>query len=288
MAVAPGQLREPGDADRAVLVVVDQELEQLAALALAFEARDVRLRLLDALVGPPREEARDPRVACRARAAAARRRAPRSGASGFGPVTVSGAGAGTAPMLYTPAVIAVLYDVHGNLAALDAVLEEAHAAGAEQWILGGDYALFGAWPAETVARLRELTPAVWVRGERRPLGGRSRRGRPTTPASRERSPTAAARSATRSPTSSGRCRSRPSWRARGSCTRRRCRTCARSRPSPDPEDAELLDGTTAPAAAVRPHPRAVPPPGRARPTSSSSTPAPSACRSTATHARPTR
>jgi len=67
-------------------------------------------------------------------------------------------------MLYTPAVIAVLYDVHGNLAALDAVLEDAHAAGAEQWVLGGDYALFGAWPAETVARLRELAPAVWVRG----------------------------------------------------------------------------------------------------------------------------
>jgi predicted phosphodiesterase len=61
-------------------------------------------------------------------------------------------------------VIGVLYDVHGNLAALDAVLEDARAAGAEQWILGGDYALFGAWPAETVARLRELEPAVWVRG----------------------------------------------------------------------------------------------------------------------------
>ena len=67
-------------------------------------------------------------------------------------------------MLYTPSVIAVLYDVHGNLAALDAVLEDARGAGAEQWILGGDYALFGGWPAETVARLRELEPAVWVRG----------------------------------------------------------------------------------------------------------------------------
>jgi predicted phosphodiesterase len=67
-------------------------------------------------------------------------------------------------MLYTPAVIGVLYDVHGNLAALDAVLEDARGAGADQWILGGDYALFGGWPAETVARLRELEPAVWVRG----------------------------------------------------------------------------------------------------------------------------
>ncbi len=61
-------------------------------------------------------------------------------------------------------MIAVLYDVHGNLAALDVVLEDARSAGAEQWILGGDYALFGGWPAETVARLRALEPAVWVRG----------------------------------------------------------------------------------------------------------------------------
>jgi predicted phosphodiesterase len=67
-------------------------------------------------------------------------------------------------MLYTLPVIAVLYDVHGNLAALDAVLADARAQGAERWILGGDYALFGGWPAETVARLRELEPAVWVRG----------------------------------------------------------------------------------------------------------------------------
>jgi predicted phosphodiesterase len=67
-------------------------------------------------------------------------------------------------MLYTRRVIAVLYDVHGNLAALDAVLADARAAGAERWVLGGDYALFGGWPADTVARLRELEPAVWVRG----------------------------------------------------------------------------------------------------------------------------
>src|SRR5215218_8725806 len=67
-------------------------------------------------------------------------------------------------MLYTRRVIAVLYDVHGNLAALDAVLEDARAAGAQRWLLGGDYALFGGWPAESVARLRELQPAVWVRG----------------------------------------------------------------------------------------------------------------------------
>ena len=61
-------------------------------------------------------------------------------------------------------MIAVLYDVHGNLGALDAVIADARGAGASQWVLGGDYALFGAWPAETVARLRELEPATWIRG----------------------------------------------------------------------------------------------------------------------------
>ena len=60
-------------------------------------------------------------------------------------------------------MLAVLYDIHGNLPALDAVLEETQLAGADRYLLGGDYALFGAWPAETVARLRELD-ATWIRG----------------------------------------------------------------------------------------------------------------------------
>jgi diadenosine tetraphosphatase ApaH/serine/threonine PP2A family protein phosphatase len=54
--------------------------------------------------------------------------------------------------------------VHGNLPALEAVLEDAHGAGADRWLLGGDYALFGGWPLETVQRLRELEPAQWIRG----------------------------------------------------------------------------------------------------------------------------
>jgi predicted phosphodiesterase len=60
-------------------------------------------------------------------------------------------------------LIALIYDVHGNLPALEAVLEDAREAGAERFLLGGDYALFGAWPAETVARLRDLD-ADWIRG----------------------------------------------------------------------------------------------------------------------------
>ena len=57
-------------------------------------------------------------------------------------------------------VLGLLYDVHGNLLALEAALAECPA---ERFILGGDYAAWGAWPAETVARLRELD-AEWIRG----------------------------------------------------------------------------------------------------------------------------
>jgi predicted phosphodiesterase len=60
--------------------------------------------------------------------------------------------------------LALLYDIHGNLGALDAVLADARQHGASRWLLGGDYALFGAWPAETVARLRGLEGAIWIRG----------------------------------------------------------------------------------------------------------------------------
>jgi diadenosine tetraphosphatase ApaH/serine/threonine PP2A family protein phosphatase len=60
-------------------------------------------------------------------------------------------------------VVGLLYDIHGNLAALEAVLADADAARVRQFVLGGDYALFGPQPAETVARLRELE-ASWIRG----------------------------------------------------------------------------------------------------------------------------
>jgi predicted phosphodiesterase len=61
-------------------------------------------------------------------------------------------------------MLALLFDIHGNLPALEAVLDDARAAGAQRYLLGGDYAVFGGWPAETVARLRELDDATWIRG----------------------------------------------------------------------------------------------------------------------------
>jgi predicted phosphodiesterase len=61
-------------------------------------------------------------------------------------------------------VIAVLYDIHGNLPALEAVLADAVGADVDGFIFGGDYALFGPWPAETLARLRQLEGATFIRG----------------------------------------------------------------------------------------------------------------------------
>ena len=61
-------------------------------------------------------------------------------------------------------MLAVLYDVHGNLAALDAVLDEARAADADRFVLGGDYCIYGPWPRETLERLQSLPEASWIRG----------------------------------------------------------------------------------------------------------------------------
>ena len=60
--------------------------------------------------------------------------------------------------------IAVLYDVHGNLAALEAVLADAELAGATSYLLGGDYASFGPWPRETVELLETLPAVARIRG----------------------------------------------------------------------------------------------------------------------------
>jgi predicted phosphodiesterase len=61
-------------------------------------------------------------------------------------------------------VLGILYDIHGNLPALDRVLEEAAALDIDRWLLGGDYGTPSPWPEETIARLKELSNATWIRG----------------------------------------------------------------------------------------------------------------------------
>jgi putative phosphoesterase len=57
--------------------------------------------------------------------------------------------------------VAALYDIHGNLPALDAVLAEVDA---DVLVIGGDFVL-GPWPAETLERLRALEGDVrFIRG----------------------------------------------------------------------------------------------------------------------------
>src|SRR5438067_12670464 len=61
-------------------------------------------------------------------------------------------------------MLGILYDIHGNLDALNAVLADAADAGVDRWLLGGDYGTPSPHPIETLARLRELPNATWIRG----------------------------------------------------------------------------------------------------------------------------
>ena len=61
-------------------------------------------------------------------------------------------------------MLAILYDIHGNLPALEAAIADAEAAGAHRWLLGGDLAAWSPWPKETLERLRSLPAATWIRG----------------------------------------------------------------------------------------------------------------------------
>jgi putative phosphoesterase len=59
--------------------------------------------------------------------------------------------------------VATLYDIHGNLAALEAVLAEV--PDDATILIGGDVAVAGPQPAETLERLRGLGDrVVWLRG----------------------------------------------------------------------------------------------------------------------------
>ena len=61
-------------------------------------------------------------------------------------------------------MIAALYDIHGNLPALEAVLAELHAEPPEAVVIGGDVAA-GPQPVEVLDALRALPwPVHWLRG----------------------------------------------------------------------------------------------------------------------------
>ena len=59
--------------------------------------------------------------------------------------------------------VAALYDIHANLSALEAVLEEISDLGVDVILIGGDVA-WGPRPTETVRLLRGLDEAVVIRG----------------------------------------------------------------------------------------------------------------------------
>ena len=61
-------------------------------------------------------------------------------------------------------MLAILYDIHGNTAALDEVLREAETVGVDRYLLGGDYGTPSPAPIETLERLRALPNATWIRG----------------------------------------------------------------------------------------------------------------------------
>ena len=52
--------------------------------------------------------------------------------------------------------IAIISDIHGNLVALNAVLDDIARAGVDRMVCLGDVAAFGPQPVEVVARLREM------------------------------------------------------------------------------------------------------------------------------------
>jgi diadenosine tetraphosphatase ApaH/serine/threonine PP2A family protein phosphatase len=63
-----------------------------------------------------------------------------------------------------PRLTCVLADVHANLPALEAVLTEARARGADSYLFLGDAIGYGPFPAECIRVLAELPSAVLVRG----------------------------------------------------------------------------------------------------------------------------
>jgi diadenosine tetraphosphatase ApaH/serine/threonine PP2A family protein phosphatase len=61
-------------------------------------------------------------------------------------------------------LLGILYDIHGNSEALDAVLADARRLEVDRYLLGGDYGTPSPAPLETLETLKGLPNAVWIRG----------------------------------------------------------------------------------------------------------------------------
>jgi len=61
-------------------------------------------------------------------------------------------------------MLGLLYDIHGNIPALERVIAQADDEGIDHWLLGGDYGTPSPWPLETLDRLKQLPNATWIRG----------------------------------------------------------------------------------------------------------------------------
>ncbi len=79
--------------------------------------------------------------------------------------------------------VAALYDIHGNLPALEAVLEDVQRAGVERIVIGGDV-VPGPMPSESLERVLTLSPeplCIRGNGEREVLAKREGRETGTVP-----------------------------------------------------------------------------------------------------------
>lgn len=86
------------------------------------------------------------------------------------------------------ATIAILSDIHGNLPALQAVLADVSASGADQIVFGGDIVGYGASPAECLSLVREAGGDC-VKGNHEELVTRlAENGEPSLPDGWEKNP----------------------------------------------------------------------------------------------------
>ena len=60
--------------------------------------------------------------------------------------------------------IAVMSDIHGNLSALNRVVEDFKSQGASQVIVLGDIVFFGDEPEGCFQLIQELRPLAWIKG----------------------------------------------------------------------------------------------------------------------------